>query len=55
MTQAEVASKANVNVRAYQDYEYGRRFPGIGTAISIADALGVKDLRLLWGGNPAAK
>ena len=48
MTQAEVASKANVPQRTYQNYELGVREPGIYAAIRIADALGC-DVKDIWG------
>ena len=51
-TQAEIAKETGVTVRAYQRYEHGEQRPNVRTAIRIADALGVKDVRLLWGGNP---
>ena len=59
LTQAQVAASAKMGDRQYQNYEYGNREPGVRTAIRIADALGVSDLRELWGqqsepdGNPA--
>ena len=51
-TQAEIAKETGVTVRAYQKYEHGEQRPNVRTAIRIADALGVKDVRSLWGGNP---
>ena len=51
-TQAEIAKETRVTVRAYQQYEHGEQRPNVRTAIRIADALGVKDVRSLWGGNP---
>lgn len=39
LTQVEVAKKAGISWRAYQDYEYGKREPGVRTAIRIAHAL----------------
>ena len=39
-TQAQVADAANIAVRAYQNYEYGKRNPSVRTAIRIASALG---------------
>ena len=51
-TQAEIAKETGVTVRAYQRYEHGEQRPNVRTAIRIADALGVKDVRSLWGGNP---
>lgn len=52
MTQSQVAERSKVGERLYQDYEYGKREPGVRTAIRIADTLGVLDVRQLWGGNP---
>lgn len=51
-TQTQMAKEAGVMVRAYQRYEHGEQRPNVRTAIRIADALGVKDVRSLWGGNP---
>ena len=51
-TQAEIAKETDVTVRAYQRYEHGEQRANVRTAIRIADALGVKDVRSLWGGNP---
>ena len=47
-----IGEEAQINERAYQNYEYDENEPRIRTAIRIADALGVKDVRSLWGGNP---
>lgn len=47
-TQAQVAKEAGVDVRLYQAYEYGQNEPGVRTAIRIADALGVSDVRGLF-------
>lgn len=52
-TQLQIAEETGVTVRAYQRYEHGEQRPNVRTAIRIADALGVKDVRALWGGNPA--
>ncbi len=41
LTQVEVAKKAGIQERAYQNYEAGRT-PKADIAIRIADALGVK-------------
>lgn len=41
LTQVEVAKKANITERAYQNYEAGRK-PKTDVAIRIADVLGVK-------------
>lgn len=45
-TQAQVAKEAKVSEVAYQLYEYGKREPGVRTAIRIARSLGrtVEDL-----------
>ena len=48
-TQAQLAKDAGISEVAYQLYEYGKREPGVKTAIRIADALGVTDLRELFG------
>ena len=37
--QSEIADKAEISVRAYQQYESGKRIPNAGTAIRIAKAL----------------
>lgn len=47
-TQAQVAKDASITVRMYQQYEYGQSEPSVRTAIRIADALGVTDLRELF-------
>ena len=49
MTQTEVASRGGVTVRAYQHYEAGQQPPSVTTAIRIANALGVEDIRALFG------
>lgn len=38
-TQAQVAEAAGTSVVAYQNYEYGKREPGVRTAIRIAQAV----------------
>ena len=52
LTQVQVADKASISERIYQKYESGdskqRCVPNVLTAIKIADALGVRDLRELW-------
>lgn len=48
-TQVQVARESGIAVRLYQSYEYGSCEPGVRQAIRIADALGVKDLRELFG------
>lgn len=57
-TQAQLAKLAGVTERGYRSYEASentnrRTKPDVITAIRIADALGVQDLRELWGVNPA--
>lgn len=47
-TQAQVAREAGINERLYQRYEYGQNEPGVRTAIRIADALGISDVRRLF-------
>lgn len=51
-TQAQIAKEAGVSERVYQGYEYGQNEPGVRTAIRIADALDVKDLRELFAPAP---
>lgn len=48
-TQACIASEVGVSELSYQLYEYGKRTPNVRTAIRIANALGVTDLRELFG------
>lgn len=48
-TQRQVAADIGNTESAYQRYEQGLRMPGVVIAIRIADALGVQDLRELWG------
>ena len=53
LTQVQVAEKTGITERSYQRYEADKnsndyREPKISTAIKIADALGVQDLRQLW-------
>lgn len=48
-TQAQVAAETGIAEQMYQRYEYDKSEPGVRTAIRIADALGVKDLRELFG------
>jgi len=54
LTQAQFAGKANIPLRTYKRYEADtrstdHRIPDAVVAIRIADALGMKDLRELWG------
>lgn len=46
--QKEMASKLNLSERQYRRIEKNICKPDIWTAIRIADALGVQDLRELW-------
>lgn len=39
LTQVEIAEKANISIRGYQNYEAGKRLPNVHTAILIAKAL----------------
>ncbi|MBO6293826.1 MAG: helix-turn-helix transcriptional regulator [Selenomonas sp.] len=54
ITQRDMARKVGISESVYQLYEYGKREPKARTAIRIADALGVMDIRSLWGGNPTS-
>lgn len=45
LTQVEVAAKAGIQERAYQNYELGTRTPKADIAIRIADAIGVKSYK----------
>ncbi|MBR4382560.1 MAG: helix-turn-helix transcriptional regulator [Selenomonadaceae bacterium] len=47
-TQRKVAEDIGNAESVYQRYEQGRRTPSVLTAIRIADALGVTDVRELW-------
>ncbi len=46
LTQSEVARRARISDRAYQNYESGERIPQADVAIRIADVLGVKSFKL---------
>lgn len=48
LTQEEVAKQAGITTRSYQRVEKGEQDPKTSTAILIADALGVVDLRELF-------
>ena len=54
-TQAQVAKLAGVTELAYQRYEYGQSEPGVRTAIRIADALNVPDIRELFPGGEVVR
>lgn len=47
-TQTEVAKASGITTVAYGRYERGERMPSVSTAIRIADALGVVDIRELF-------
>lgn len=47
-TQAQIAREVGIETVTYQRYEYGNREPSVRTAIRIADALNVIDLRELF-------
>lgn len=52
LTQVEVAQRAQIAERLYQDYEYNKREPGVRTAIRIAEVLEVKkyeDFKRMFG------
>ena len=51
-TKAQIAREVGVTVRAYQYYETNEKDPGVRTAIRIADALGVADVRELFAAAP---
>lgn len=48
LTQADVASSCELDIRQYQKYERGENIPNIRIAIKLADLLGVSDLREIW-------
>lgn len=53
LTQGQFAEKVGISERAYKRYESDKhsndyREPNVRTAIKIADALGVENLRELW-------
>ena len=47
-TQLQVAREVGICERVYQKYENSESLPSVTTAIKIANALGITDLRLLW-------
>ena len=56
LTQGQFAEKVGISERAYKRYESDKnsndyREPNVRTAIKIADALGVENLRELWKQN----
>ena len=51
-TQSQVARLAGITEQTYQRYEYGQNEPGVRTAIRIADALNVLDLREIFPESP---
>lgn len=53
LTQAQIAKKVGVSERGYRKYETSataktKSIPDVLTALKIADALGVENLRELW-------
>ena len=52
LTQVQVAEKACVAERMYQEYEYGKRKPGVETAIRIAKILNSTVEELFGGATP---
>ncbi len=48
LKQSDLAKAAGITVTSYQRIEYGTQRPSLDTALKIADALGVQDLRELW-------
>lgn len=48
LTQEEVAKRSKISLRNYQNIENNVSIPKISTAIRIADALQVQDLRQLF-------
>lgn len=53
LTQLQFSNKTGIPLRSYKRYEADEksndhRLPDVVTAIKIADALGVQDLRELW-------
>ena len=51
LTQKQVAERAYVTIRAYQNYEYGKRKPVVDIALNIAEVLGIvtlEDFRKLF-------
>lgn len=55
MTRTEIAKKTGITDVGYFYYEHCNREPKVGTAIKIAAALGVRDLRELWSRQPTAE
>lgn len=47
-TQAQLAELVGISCQMYQRYEYGQNDPSVRTAIRIADALNVSDVRELF-------
>ena len=48
LRQVDVALRSNITHKAYWQYERHDMLPNVLTAIRIADALGVQDLREIW-------
>ena len=47
----QIAEKACIAERTYQEYEYGKRKPGVEVAIRIAEALGVVEFEVSKNGS----
>ena len=48
LRQIDVAQLCHITHKAYWQYERHNMLPNVLTAIRIADALGVQDLREIW-------
>ena len=48
LRQLDVAQRANIALKMYRRYERHNMLPNVLTAIRVADALGVQDLREIW-------
>ena len=50
LSQSEIAKQANISVRAYQNYELGKRKPNVDIALKLAEILNV-GISELFGDN----
>jgi hypothetical protein len=48
LRQVDVAQRADVVLKMYRRYECHNMLPNVLTAIRIADALEIRDLREIW-------
>lgn len=55
LTQSEIAHAVGLSRVGYMNYEMGKRYPDVRTAIRIADVLKVGNLRKIWDGTPIPK